>query len=91
MRQYSVPRRIVACALVSLSLLTLLPSSIQLIQSERVVKEEGGAYLLIGMEENQFGWALLTLLVVLLVIVWIPFRKGQVWAWLLFGFFFFSM
>lgn len=81
---------LVLVVLLSLAPLSLIVNVVpHLITSDYVVLTDGMSGYAVWLTERHLGWALLTLNLILLCLLWLPFRKRERWSllplWLYLG------
>lgn len=72
----------IAAWLISLTLLWVLRFALELALFPLPIEINPGIYDTLNLDERRFGWSQVALLVVVGIITWIPFRRGELWAWI---------
>lgn len=74
-------RFIIAAVLISITLLITLRFALEQALFPLPVEVNPGIYDTFPLDEMQRGWSQVALIVISGVIVWIPFRRREPWAW----------
>ena len=75
-------RLLVLCAIfISIPPILLIANSIPyLITSDHVIEESDRSRYLVWTQERELGWTGFALLLTVLLILWIPFRRRELWS-----------
>lgn len=70
-----------AAILISLTLVYTLRYALEQALFPVPVEVIPGVYDTLNLEERRFGWSQVAVIVLSGIITWIPFRRGEIWAW----------